>query len=298
MHHGVSSGSRRRRPGTPGPSCSGSWPVTPRSRSCTSRPTRNAGAAVGELYPGSARRLRATSGTRRSTRPTCAGLDLVFCLLPHGASQALLPDLLDHVGHAVDLGADFRLPARRVRALVRRAARSARELVDRFAYGLVELYRDEIATHAHVAVAGLLPDRDQPRVRAAARARPRRAAHHRRRGLGCLGRGPRAQDHEPVLGGERERLRLRLADAPSHRRDGAGAHEGRPPTRAACCSRRISCRRRAASSPPVTRVRRPRASRPHACSSTTASSTPTIRAWSWSTSRRAPRRRTAPTSRT
>jgi N-acetyl-gamma-glutamyl-phosphate reductase len=37
------------------------------------------------------------------------GADLVFCALPHGASQALVPDLLAKVGHVVDLAADFRL---------------------------------------------------------------------------------------------------------------------------------------------------------------------------------------------
>jgi N-acetyl-gamma-glutamyl-phosphate reductase len=37
------------------------------------------------------------------------GLDVVFTALPHGASAALVPDLLDRAGLVVDLGADFRL---------------------------------------------------------------------------------------------------------------------------------------------------------------------------------------------
>ena len=50
--------------------------------------------------------------------------------------------------------------------------------------------------------------------------------------------------------------RVRPAHAPPHRGDGAGAVEGRAASPCTCCSRRISCRRRAASSRPVTRARR------------------------------------------
>src|ERR1700722_15913237 len=37
------------------------------------------------------------------------GLDLVFCALPHGQSQRIVPGLRDQVGIIVDLAADFRL---------------------------------------------------------------------------------------------------------------------------------------------------------------------------------------------
>src|SRR5688500_10734084 len=37
------------------------------------------------------------------------GLDLVFLGLPHGASQAIVPDLRKRVDKIVDLAADFRL---------------------------------------------------------------------------------------------------------------------------------------------------------------------------------------------
>jgi N-acetyl-gamma-glutamyl-phosphate reductase len=115
----------------------------------------NAGAAVGELYPGL---LGAYENLRYSplVAADLAGLDLVFATLPHGASQALLPDLLDHVGHAIDLGADFRLPPDVYTRWYGEAHR-APEVADRFAYGLVELYRDEIAAHTHVAAPGCYP---------------------------------------------------------------------------------------------------------------------------------------------
>jgi N-acetyl-gamma-glutamyl-phosphate reductase len=115
----------------------------------------NAGAAVGDLYPGL---LGAYENLRYSPLAAAdlAGLDLVFCTLPHGASQALLPELLDHVGHAVDLGADFRLPPD-VYTGWYGEPHHAPEVADRFAYGLVELYRDEIASHTHVASPGCYP---------------------------------------------------------------------------------------------------------------------------------------------
>ena len=191
-------------PAIRGPSCSDCWPATPRSRSCTSRPTRNAGAAVGDLYPGA--HARPTSDLRFSPLDAAdlTGLDLVFCMLPHGASQdaaarSARPRRPRHRSRR-------RLPAaaRRVLALVRRGApraRGRRPLRVRARRALPRRHRDARARR----VARLLSDRGEPRVRAAARARSRRAAHHRRRRVGRVGRGPRAQDHEPLLGGERER---------------------------------------------------------------------------------------------
>ena len=113
--------------------------------------------------------------TRRSTPPTSPASTSCSPRCRTARARRCCPDLLDHVGHVIDLGADFRLPAD-VYAHWYGEAHHAPDAVDRFAYGLVELYRDEIAPHAHVAVARLLPDRGEPRVRAAARARARRAA--------------------------------------------------------------------------------------------------------------------------
>ena len=154
MHHGVSSGSRRRVRATPGPSCCGCWPATPRSRSCTSRPTRNVGRGGRRAVPGPARRLRATCGTRRSTAADLAGLDLVFCLLPHGASQALLPGLLDHVGH-VDRSRRRLPPARRrVRPLEQRSAPRARGRSTGSRTASSSCTATRSPTHAHVASPG------------------------------------------------------------------------------------------------------------------------------------------------
>ncbi len=115
----------------------------------------NVGAAVGDLYPSLVpvyERLRFAP----LDAADLAGLDLVFCTLPHGASQQLLPGLLDHVGHAIDLGADFRLPPD-VYSRWYGEPHHAPQVAGRFAYGLVELYRDDLATHTHVASPGCYP---------------------------------------------------------------------------------------------------------------------------------------------
>src|SRR5262245_46278497 len=64
----------------------------------------NAGGRVADLYPS----LAPVYGDLTYAPLEVAGLrglDLVFCALPHGASQALAADLLDDVSHVVDLGA-------------------------------------------------------------------------------------------------------------------------------------------------------------------------------------------------
>jgi len=67
------------------------------------------------------------------------GLDLVFCMLPHGASQDFVPGMIDDVSHVIDLGADFRLPPDVYTRWYGETHR-APEIVGRFAYGMVELY--------------------------------------------------------------------------------------------------------------------------------------------------------------
>lgn len=81
---------------------------------------------------------------------------VVFCCLPHGASQKVVPALVDRVDHVVDLGADFRLPAVDY-AHWYGEAHAAPELLDRFAYALCELFGDDLDRCAHAAVPGCYP---------------------------------------------------------------------------------------------------------------------------------------------
>ena len=84
-------------------------------------------------------------------------VDLVFLALPHGASQDLVPKLLRPGLKVVDLAADFRLrdPAQYERWYGE--PHSAPDLLDRFAYGLPELGRDDIVKTEAVAAPGCYP---------------------------------------------------------------------------------------------------------------------------------------------
>ena len=115
-----------------------------------------AGSAVADLYPS----LAAAYGDLTfSTYDAGAldGLDLVFLGLPHGASQAIVPELVGKIGHLVDLGADFRLQDPSLYPRWYGEAHTAPELLPDFAYGLPELFRDEIRASDHVATPGCYP---------------------------------------------------------------------------------------------------------------------------------------------
>lgn len=86
-----------------------------------------------------------------------ATVDLVFVALPHGASQRLMPELLAGATKVVDLGADFRLRDPATYERWYGEAHVAPSLLDRFAYGLPELHRDDIAKADAVAAPGCYP---------------------------------------------------------------------------------------------------------------------------------------------
>jgi N-acetyl-gamma-glutamyl-phosphate reductase len=115
----------------------------------------NAGAAVADLYPS----LAPAYGSMTYDALDLAaldGLDVVFLALPHGESQRLVPDLLARVGHVVDLGADFRLPVATYDEWYD-TPHGAPQLAGQFAYGLPELFRDDLTSHEHVAAPGCYP---------------------------------------------------------------------------------------------------------------------------------------------
>ncbi len=115
-----------------------------------------AGTSVGALYPSLAAAYPALAFTPFDAS-LVADVDLVFLALPHGASQRLMPGLLDAGVKVVDLGADFRLRDPAVYERWYGEAHVAPDLLERFAYGLPELYRDHIAKADAVASAGCYP---------------------------------------------------------------------------------------------------------------------------------------------
>jgi len=82
------------------------------------------------------------------------GLDLVFLAMPHGQSQTLVPELIGRVGHLVDLAADFRLRDAALYPTWYGAEHQAPELLERFVFGIPELFRPELIGAPLVAAAG------------------------------------------------------------------------------------------------------------------------------------------------
>lgn len=115
-----------------------------------------AGVAVADLYPSLA---AAYGGLEFSAydHSLLDGVDLVFCGLPHGASQSLMPTLVQKVQWVVDLAADFRLKDSSLYPQWYGEVHPCPELLPHFAYGLPELYRSQIATASAVAVPGCYP---------------------------------------------------------------------------------------------------------------------------------------------
>ena len=112
-----------------------------------------AGARAAELYPSLAARYPdLVYDTYEPTR--FDGLDLVFLALPHGASQELVPDLRKRVGKVVDLAADFRLKDPSLYPTWYHAEHTAPELLGEFAFGIPELFRDDVRSADLVAAAG------------------------------------------------------------------------------------------------------------------------------------------------
>ncbi len=85
------------------------------------------------------------------------GVDLAFCGLPHGASQAVVPELKGRVGHIVDLAADFRLADAALYPEWYGEEHSVPSLLAEAVYGLPELFRSDIVGAELVAGPGCYP---------------------------------------------------------------------------------------------------------------------------------------------
>lgn len=114
-----------------------------------------AGTAVADLYPS-----LASAYPSLSFAPWSEGLaadhdlDLVFCGLPHGTSQAIVPGLLDGTRVVVDLGADFRLKDAALYPAWYGMEHTVPELLAEAVYGLPELFRAELASAKLIATPG------------------------------------------------------------------------------------------------------------------------------------------------
>jgi N-acetyl-gamma-glutamyl-phosphate reductase len=115
-----------------------------------------AGNQVSDLYPS----LAAAYGdmSYQSWDPSLVeGVDVVFLGLPHGASQSIVGDLVDRVKVVIDLGADFRLHEAGDYQEWYGEAHTRSDLLDRFVYGLPELYREQLRATDCIATPGCYP---------------------------------------------------------------------------------------------------------------------------------------------
>lgn len=115
-----------------------------------------AGTRVADLYPNLAAAYPDLTFTP-ATAEDCDGLDLVFLGLPHGLSQEIVPQLRGRVKWIVDAAADFRLKDPALYDQWYGQTHPAPDLLAEAAYGIPELFRDELAGADLVAVAGCYP---------------------------------------------------------------------------------------------------------------------------------------------
>ncbi len=115
-----------------------------------------AGTTIADLYPGLASAFG--NDVFVSYEPHLLdGVDGVVMALPHGASQSLVPDLVDHVGWVIDLAADFRHADAGIYDEWYGETHVRPDLLGTFTYGLPELYREELRTATRVASPGCYP---------------------------------------------------------------------------------------------------------------------------------------------
>ena len=154
----------------------------------------------------------------------------------------------------MDLGADFRLPAPDYEQWYGET-HAAPELLDRFAFGLPELFRDTITTHAHVASPGCYPTAATlalaPLI-AEGLVEPTGIIVDAMSGVSGAGRALKHTSHFSEVDES-----VSAYGVLTHRhtaRDRAGPAPGRGAPRCRCSSLRTSCRWCAASTPPAMRV--------------------------------------------
>jgi N-acetyl-gamma-glutamyl-phosphate reductase len=112
---------------------------------------------VGELHPSLVGRIDLRCEPFDADRLLARGVQCVFGCLPHGASRAALPGLLERGVRVIDLSADYRLRDPNVYAQWYGESHDDLAHLAQAVYGLPEIYGDEIATAHLVANPGCYP---------------------------------------------------------------------------------------------------------------------------------------------
>ena len=115
-----------------------------------------AGTRIAELYPS----LQLAYGDATFVtvdRAPLTDVDLLFLALPHGESQKFVPEIISRGPKIVDLAADFRLRDASIYEKWYGHDHAAPDLLEAFAYGVPELFNDDVAGADAVAAAGCYP---------------------------------------------------------------------------------------------------------------------------------------------
>ena len=115
----------------------------------------NAGKTMGELYP----QFKAHPELPTLTKIDAldwSSIEVAFCCLPHGTSQAVILTIPEHV-RVIDLSADFRLRSLKDYEQWYGSAHAAPELQEEAVYGLTEHYRQAVEKARIVACPGCYP---------------------------------------------------------------------------------------------------------------------------------------------
>ena len=117
---------------------------------------RRAGKPMADVFPQFSPYKLPTLTSLADADWAALSLDLVFCALPHGTTQAVVKDLLARVPgiKVVDLSADFRLADLAAYARWYGHPHAAPELQQKAVYGLTEIYRGKVKAAQLVANPG------------------------------------------------------------------------------------------------------------------------------------------------
>ena len=115
-----------------------------------------AGGRVADLYPSLAPAYPSLVLTPADSAEA-DGLDLVFLAMPHGASQHLVPSLLERNGTVVDLAADFRLADAALYPEWYGEEHHHPHLLADAVYGIPELFKESLPGAKLIAAAGCYP---------------------------------------------------------------------------------------------------------------------------------------------
>ncbi|HEY7331054.1 MAG TPA: N-acetyl-gamma-glutamyl-phosphate reductase [Gemmataceae bacterium] len=155
---------------------------------------------LAELHPSLTGRIDLRCEPFDADRLVTRGVQCVFSCLPHGASMAALPALLERGLRVIDLSADYRLRDPNVYAQWYGESHADLAHLAQAVYGLPEVYGDAIATARLVANPGCYPQTGilglAPLV-AGHYIEPRRIIIDSKSGVSGAGRTPKLTTHFP-----------------------------------------------------------------------------------------------------